>query len=723
MPRPQTDRLPSKYEIAKPQAYDAFSLTPAKAPPAGPDPAKTPTFESTGKQAVAPQAAVPQRSAAPESWSDPDDSVPKVLPSAEKFFDPPDDTARPGARAEEVRAEGVARETRAVWIVHGMGQQIPFETLDSLTNGLLEALPGQTAKPRLRSVKIAGQTLQRVELDIAVAPVRGGAPGKLYELHLYESYWAPKTEGVAKLADVVSFLWDGGLRGLLNYKKKFSRAMFGGMAQFSVHFTTPLWLCVALLVVLALTVINGVVLAAAGAQTGLASLASFKLHWCQLTALASCMIAVAFSFGAVLFVTDMSKPQTLANFMRMPVVICCWLGAALTILQIAATALLMAVITHVDWTNGSQSCHSPGATTACTGVANLSPGWLEKVRTGVLQVFEKIPSPQLQGCATIVILLTILLIAAAMLTRAVLRSSEKRLEKNGILLILSVAAVVLHLAAFFGFLWIGIEQGTRGALPGYLCFLQSPLWVWPFLIIFSAKVREILIQFVGDVAIYVSSNKLDRFDEVRSKIKEAARSVASAVFTAYKQPEASVTETGEADRPPEFLYDKIAVVGHSLGSVIAYDTLNRLMLDDWLSGGVLQVAERTKTMVTFGSPLNKTAFLFTIQGSDSMHIRERLASTVQPLIISYPKFRKLTWINVYSWNDIISGKLKFYDLPGYQDPKPEDPEVPAAAIRNVKDPDAVVPLVAHTSYWKNKTVWNELLKEIAPGSVPVGELK
>jgi hypothetical protein len=211
-----------------------------------------------------------------------------------------------------------------------------------------------------------------------------------------------------------------------------------------------------------------------------------------------------------------------------------------------------------------------------------------------------------------------------------------------------------------------------------------------------------MVQYVGDVAIYVRPNMLDRFDAVRSEIKEAARSVVSALFTSYELK----AQPGVA---PEFQYDKIALVGHSLGSVIAYDTLNRLMLDDWLCEGALQVAERTATMVTFGSPLNKTAFLFTIQGKDTLHIRERLASTVQPLIMSYPKFRKLKWINVYSRNDIVSGDLKFYDLPGYQD----DP-VPAVAVQNVKDRDAAVPLVAHVAYWKNKTVWNELLSAIAP---------
>jgi hypothetical protein len=59
-------------------------------------------------------------------------------------------------------------------------------------------------------------------------------------------------------------------------------------------------------------------------------------------------------------------------------------------------------------------------------------------------------------------------------------------------------------------------------------------------------------------------------------------------------------------------------------------------------------------------------------------------------LMGYPKFRKFKWINVFSRNDIVSGHLKFYDLPGYQD----DP-VPPVAVQNIKDRDAAVRLVAH----------------------------
>ncbi len=691
MVKESSESVPSKYEIAEPLSYESFAMD-AAAPQVVPsaeavEAAKTPVKAEEKAVARTVPGAQP-KTGKPESWqkdwSDADKVQPAVKPENAKEFEAPDPA---GGKVDY--SKSVAREKRAIWIVHGMGQQIPFETVDSLTHGVLDAIQPRTAKPRLRTVKIGGQVLQRVELDVDGAEKDSSGEVKHYELHLYESYWAPKTEGVAKLTDVIGFLWDGGTRGLLNSWKKFKRAMFGGMALFSVHVTTPIWLCLALLILTALAVINGVVLAAAAARTGLPILNSLVGNWEKLTALASCMIAVAFTFGVVLFTSDMSKPQTLKPGWRVFIGVIGWVAAIIAMADIVGTALLMAAITHLDWTKGD--------------TVAAQTGWFVNARTAMERFFMSIPSAQLQGFATRVILGAGILVVLAMITRAILQSAEKSAQSYPALRIFPVLAFALNLMAIFGCIRVWMRCGPETATSS---ILQSSLWVWPFLILFSAKVRELMVQYVGDVAIYVTSNKLDRFDEVRSKIKDAARSVASAVFTAYAPGPAK-----------EFLYAHVAVVGHSLGSVIAYDTVNRLMLDDWLAGHTLGIAERTKTMVTFGSPLNKTAFLFTMQGKDSLRIRERLAGTVQPLIISYPKFRKLNWINVYSHNDIISGALKFYDLPGFQDPAPPGstgPWPPREAVRNVIDKDAAVPIMAHVSYWKNKTVWNELLAQIAP---------
>ena len=706
--------LPSKYEIAEPQTYDFFDISAAKPSPV--EVAKTPAIDSALKvtQTIT---ETPQKKPTRELWSDSDKDAPKVKDKDKDKFEAPDESKPAIEKFAAAQEADGTREKRAVWVVHGMGQQIPFETLDSLANGLLDVLPNPTQiKPRLRTVKIADQALQRVELDIdGTSEASAGEPIKKYELHLYETYWAPKTEGVANLTDVVSFLWDGGLRGILNSVKSFKRAMFEGMAKFRIPWFTPVYLCVALLILAALTAINGVVLAAAGAQTGLAPLAFLKTHWPQLTALASCMVAVAFSFGAMLFVADLGKPQELTTPGRILVGGFCWMAMIYTILNIMGTAASMMAISHVDWISSyGTSGTTPVVTRVCTTSAN-SQGWIESAWNCVVCFFEKMPHAKLQGFSTLIILMAVALVAATMIARAYLQSSEQRLHGHGLFMFLSVLTFALNVAAFLGSVLILRGYFDGRTFPAWVYFLANPAWVWPFLILFSAKVREILVLYVGDVAIYVRPNKLDRFDEVRSQIKEAARSVVSALFTAY----APKAQPGAA---PEFQYDKIALVGHSLGSVIAYDTLNRLMLDDWLCNGALQVAERTATMVTFGSPLNKTAFLFTIQGKDSLRIRERLAGTVQPLIMSYPKFREFKWINVYSRNDIVSGDLNFYDLPGYQDkPAANDPPldetVKRVRVQNIKDRDAAVPLVAHVAYWKNKTVWGALLSQIAPGTV------
>ena len=89
-------------------------------------------------------------------------------------------------------------------------------------------------------------------------------------------------------------------------------------------------------------------------------------------------------------------------------------------------------------------------------------------------------------------------------------------------------------------------------------------------------------------------------------------------------------------------------------------------------------------------------------GKNTQHIREQLAAVVQPMIQDY-KNRTFRWVNVYSRNDIICGSLDFYDLPGTSAPP---------GVENVRDEDALIPLVAHVEYWKNLTLWKQLLAEV-----------
>src|ERR1700730_12091417 len=208
------------------------------------------------------------------------------------------------------------------------------------------------------------------------------------------------------------------------------------------------------------------------------------------------------------------------------------------------------------------------------------------------------------------------------------------------------------------------------------------------------KARNFLVQFVGDVAIYVSAYTVSRFYDIRHRIQQVGVSVAKTVYGAN--------------------YDRVIVVGHSLGSVLAYDTLNAMFNEDILTQGTYKVRETTRALITCGSPLDKTAFIFRTQlAVANPEIREALAAAMQPLIVDYafrtiPVLRALgptmfEWVNVYSRRDIISGSLEYYD---WQPPA-------GLAVRNVKDVLAPIsPIKAHTRYWDRSALRMELWKAI-----------
>ena len=201
-------------------------------------------------------------------------------------------------------------------------------------------------------------------------------------------------------------------------------------------------------------------------------------------------------------------------------------------------------------------------------------------------------------------------------------------------------------------------------------------------------VRYFLIEYAGDVAAYISPFKDSKFDSIRTEIQAIGLNVARVIYGF--DPVRGVPH-----------YERIVIAGHSLGSVLAYDTLNAIINLDRATPGNRQAVERTTHLITFGSPLDKTAFLFRNQSNHVADpIREQMAAGMQPLIRSYAEFRaRLTWINLWSRMDIISGKLMYYDVVPEGDP---------LHVRNELDPDAKVPLAAHVQYWNGRLLAQEL---------------
>ena len=569
-----------------------------------------------------------------------------------------------------------AKPKSAVWVVHGMGQQVPFATLEQVAEGIMMvAGDAHVANVQYREVRVDKTVLQRVELTLQDGETQR-------QVDVYECYWAPKTEGAVKLSDVIGFLWNGGSRGFINFFSHFERALFGFMAQFKLTWRTPAYLLITLLTLAALIVINAIILATGATIAGISTKLPPEPLVPSLTAMAGLVSAAAITFGVVLLTASTSKPAKSKSFWAYMLRNLTWFGVAFTVLAIVAGASFMAAIFWKRW----------------------NPAWLSD------------SAVDLQALANFLIFVSLLIGLCSQLWSRLKLSRAERPECSWLSQVFFYLAFLVHMAAIIGGILIctsvasasfstsllgrealNVQQAAGQFLPGWLAkFIAWPGWVWPFLALISAQVRTMLVEYVGDVTAYVTSNKVDRFDDLRAKIKALAKESLSAVYSA------------KAPGLDQFEYDKICVVGHSLGSVIAYDTLNRLIADDMLTGNPARVVDRTGLLLTFGSPLDKTAFFFSVMGKNTRHIREQLAAVVQPLI-EYPAIRdRIEWVNVFSRNDIVSGSLDFYQFP---DPPPVDAP-PVRKVLNVPDEDALIPLVAHVEYWGNPTVWKELLARV-----------
>jgi hypothetical protein len=151
-------------------------------------------------------------------------------------------------------------------------------------------------------------------------------------------------------------------------------------------------------------------------------------------------------------------------------------------------------------------------------------------------------------------------------------------------------------------------QFLRGSTPSTLPASQIGLKLTLSLglaIVIAYVGRWFLREYVGDVAAYVSSYSLSKFDELRNSIQKTSLGVFQPVYEEEsqesKERRAAARESKAHPEPEiQFEYREIVVLGHSLGSVIAYDTIDALL--NLPSGSTsLDVSQRTKAFLTFGS--------------------------------------------------------------------------------------------------------------------------
>jgi hypothetical protein len=496
--------------------------------------------------------------------------------------------AQPGSHQAPANYQRVA-----VIVHHGMGQQVPYETVEGVAKSIWSQAGTPPLPPVVRNVRlgVAGQDeiepeLVRAELRLAKT-IDGNS--EHFDVHVYESYWAPLTEGQVSISDVIWFLLRAGWNGFWNTTDRtFRRWLFGGERLFKLPTLRLMLILIGLLAfMLSLVFINSV-LAAAAAAHAIGSSSPFP------------------SGGLLAALT-----------------------ADILLIDAAAVLIILGVFVFGRFAH-----------------------WLAWLL--------------IYGGAGLIVFAAVLM--------------------------------VLHLG---GNSWpwqqLVIWDNWVHAHPFWV------FWIWAAEVVAAYGMRWTLIEYVGDVTAYIAAYSVSKFWKLRQDIRDTAMKVMRAVYRAR-------TPDGKA-----WLYDKIIVVGHSLGSVIGYDTLNSLLLEAARSNSPLLVPERTRMFLTFGSPLDKTAFLFRTLKDMHSEIREVGAAAVQPMIADYA-YRPAEWVNLWSQEDIVSGELDYYDPPTARNARyagavvavPPNPK----RVNNSRDLEATTPLKAHVEYWNNRLLATELWRAV-----------
>ncbi len=542
----------------------------------------------------------------------------------------------------------------AVFVTHGMGQQVPFATLDAVFERLRRLEPFSSARPEAETVRLGDEQMQRLVLRL---------PSHGREIHFYEGYWAPLTEGEVTLRDITRFLMLAGLNGILNSSTSFSRWIFGRWESYDIPVRTWAYLVVALATIGSLALMNGVAVVVSAARAPLGNTPPGWLSdalFCDLTTTLNVFLVIATLFVVTLGLSRVSRRTGrfwlpgLLGFLSVGTFAATLLAAVL-----AGLALPLLILSHVQ--------HGGSWTTD-------QPRWSSWLGAERAATFDDWCSAAFLALPVVVLAYALLSWAWKFLSAAASQILARRPGQQPFLSLLVLSVLAIGTAIIV--LEVVVLWPSRGPEDHWPLRL---LVTWAVVLLLSAAVRRFLVQYLGDVVVYVESHTVDRFAELRARIRECVTNRARAIYSA----------TG-----PE-AYDSVVVVGHSLGSVVSYDVLNQLLCEDAINRQAgrptRDVARRTPLFLTFGSPLDKTAFIFAIQHRRTTQAREALAASSQPMLQDYA-WRPERWINIYSPWDIISGSLEYFDLPGSSDRR---------RVMNRADRHATTLLMSHVEYWEN----------------------
>jgi hypothetical protein len=195
---------------------------------------------------------------------------------------------------------------------------------------------------------------------------------------------------------------------------------------------------------------------------------------------------------------------------------------------------------------------------------------------------------------------------------------------------------------------------------------------------------NVLTSVAGDVAAYNTLDPKYHLYTVRKKILGGA--VAALRYLLEPSNDGPYKKS-------DWLYGKVLLAGHSLGSQVAFDAINRF--DHLLSQGEIRgadsngflilngkpsrqkISDRLAGLVTFGCPLDKVAFFFREHCGKERYLQQQILENFHcfkqrdwSLAQDDPPFKlkstlarlleDMPWRNYFDPNDPISGGLDFY---------------------------------------------------------------
>jgi len=258
--------------------------------------------------------------------------------------------------------------------------------------------------------------------------------------------------------------------------------------------------------------------------------------------------------------------------------------------------------------------------------------------------------------------------------------------------LLGLAAVQLPLLAL-------TILGTLGAvLSGW----------WPLIVLVLigcaySLLRRIIVDWVGDVAAYTAASETASTYAQRKQVLRYAveRLEYLSSIDVAARPEQGFDSRRES-------YDALVVVGHSLGSVIAYEALCAFWarieeLDGQDGAGrCAGFLDKHRLLITLGSPLDKLPYFFGSAAASNVVYGQLVGHgrvTCDKPRRAGELFANTRLINLWCASDVISGPLDLY----------------GSGLDNVHL-DSMLwrqpPLINHVQYFANRDVGALLLKEL-----------